>query len=133
LVRCALPLCPARAGDCSPSIPRNPSLVASSSIAGDIKIKLVDIELLTIQIRLVVASVEKAREMGLDWWTTNADLRGRPAAIAHLAWPDPSAVIPSRDDGEQGVRDGLPDHRDPSSRRGGATAIASVDPSGASR
>ncbi len=38
-------------------------------IAGDIKIKLVNIELLTIQIRLVVASVDKAREMGLDWWT----------------------------------------------------------------
>jgi len=52
-------------------------------IAGDIKIKLVDIELLTIQIRLVVASVDKAREMGLDWWTTNADFRGKPAAIAH--------------------------------------------------
>ena len=44
-------------------------------IAGDIKIKLVDIELLTIQVRLVVASVDKAREMGLDWWTTNPDLR----------------------------------------------------------
>lgn len=40
-------------------------------IAGDIKIKLVDIELLTIQIRLVVASVDKAREMGLDWWTSD--------------------------------------------------------------
>ena len=47
-------------------------------IAGDIKIKLVDIELLTIQIRLVVASVEKAREMGMDWWTTNPDFRSRP-------------------------------------------------------
>ncbi len=46
-------------------------------IAGDIKIKLVDIELLTIQIRLVVASVEKAREMGMDWWTTNPDFRSR--------------------------------------------------------
>jgi hypothetical protein len=44
-------------------------------IAGDIEIKLVDIELLTIQIRLVVASVEKAREMGMDWWTTNPDFR----------------------------------------------------------
>jgi gas vesicle protein GvpA/GvpJ/GvpM family len=43
-------------------------------IAGDIKIKLVDIELLTIQIRLVVASVDKAREMGIDWWTMNPDL-----------------------------------------------------------
>jgi hypothetical protein len=44
-------------------------------IAGDIKIKLVDIELLTIQIRLVVASVDKAREMGMDWWTNNTDFR----------------------------------------------------------
>ena len=44
-------------------------------IAGDIKIKLVDIELLTIQIRLVVASVDKAREMGMDWWTNNADFQ----------------------------------------------------------
>ncbi len=37
-------------------------------IAGDIKIKLCDIELLTIQIRLLIASVDKAREMGLTWW-----------------------------------------------------------------
>ncbi|MBI5114957.1 gas vesicle protein [Candidatus Poribacteria bacterium] len=41
-------------------------------IAGDIRIKLVDIELLTIQIRLVIASVDKAREMGMDWWTTSS-------------------------------------------------------------
>jgi len=40
-------------------------------IAGDIKIKLVDVELLTIQIRLVITSVDKAREIGLDWWATN--------------------------------------------------------------
>jgi Gas vesicle protein. len=43
-------------------------------IAGDIKIKIVDIELLTIQIRLLVCSVEKAREMGIDWWMTNSYL-----------------------------------------------------------
>jgi len=40
-------------------------------IAGDIKIKLVDVELLTIQLRLVICSVEKAREMGIDWWVNN--------------------------------------------------------------
>lgn len=40
-------------------------------IAGDIKIKLVDVELLTIQIRLVVCSVDKAKEMGMDWWVNN--------------------------------------------------------------
>ncbi|WP_250847004.1 gas vesicle protein [Aquisphaera insulae] len=47
-------------------------------IAGDIKIKLVDIELLTIQIRLVVASVEKAREMGMDWWSSNSAFQSKP-------------------------------------------------------
>jgi len=36
----------------------------------------------TIQIRLVVASVEKAREMGMDWWTTNPDLRSQVGATA---------------------------------------------------
>lgn len=40
-------------------------------IAGDIRIKLVDVELLTLQIRLVVCSVDKAKEIGLDWWTHN--------------------------------------------------------------
>ena len=37
-------------------------------IAGDIRVNLLDIELLTIKIRLLVASVDKAREMGIDWW-----------------------------------------------------------------
>lgn len=40
-------------------------------IAGDIKVKLVDIELLSLQIRLVICSVDKAREMGIDWWVNN--------------------------------------------------------------
>ncbi|NIY70258.1 gas vesicle protein [Streptomyces malaysiensis] len=37
-------------------------------IAGDIQINLLDIELLTIKIRLLVASVDRAKEMGIDWW-----------------------------------------------------------------
>ncbi|KMS68790.1 hypothetical protein ACM01_37860 [Streptomyces viridochromogenes] len=37
-------------------------------IVGDIKINLLDIELLTIKLRLLVASVDKAREIGIDWW-----------------------------------------------------------------
>ena len=49
-------------------------------IAGDIKIKLVDIELLTIQIRLVVCSVDKALEMGMDWWTSNSAFQSKPVA-----------------------------------------------------
>ncbi len=40
-------------------------------IAGDIKVKIVDIELLTIQIRLLVCSVDKAKEIGVDWWVNH--------------------------------------------------------------
>jgi gas vesicle protein GvpA/GvpJ/GvpM family len=48
-------------------------------IAGDIQLNLLDIELITIKIRLLVASVDRAREMGINWWesdptlTVNAD------------------------------------------------------------
>jgi len=37
-------------------------------IAGDIRIQLADVELLNIKIRLLVASVDKAMEMGINWW-----------------------------------------------------------------
>lgn len=40
-------------------------------IAGDIRVNLLDIELLTIRIRLLVVSVDKAAEMGIDWWRTD--------------------------------------------------------------
>ena len=46
-------------------------------IAGDIKIKLVDVELLTLQIRLVICSVDKAKEMGMDWWANTPALTSR--------------------------------------------------------
>ena len=43
-------------------------------VAGDIRIRLADVELLTIQIRLLVCSVDKAEEIGLDWWKTDPRL-----------------------------------------------------------
>lgn len=46
-------------------------------IAGDIKINLLDIELLTIKLRLVVASVDRAKEMGIDWWESDPALSSR--------------------------------------------------------
>jgi hypothetical protein len=45
-------------------------------IAGDIQINLLDIELLTIKLRLVVASVDTARRMGIRWWETDPMLAG---------------------------------------------------------
>ena len=43
-------------------------------IAGDIKIQIADIDLLTIKIRLLVASVDKALEMGINWWQQDSSL-----------------------------------------------------------
>ena len=45
-------------------------------IAGDIQINLLDIELLTVKIRLLIASADKAREMGIDWWQNDPFLSG---------------------------------------------------------
>lgn len=46
-------------------------------IAGDIQIKLADVELLTIKIRLLIASVDKAKEMGINWWETDSYLSSK--------------------------------------------------------
>src|ERR1700756_4247957 len=48
-------------------------------VAGDIRISLAEVELLTIRIRLLVCSLDKAREMGIDWWQHDRHLSpGRP-------------------------------------------------------
>jgi len=53
-------------------------------IAGDIQINLLDIELLTIKLRLLVASVDKAKEMGIDWWESDPALTSGARAEAKL-------------------------------------------------
>src|SRR5688500_19032807 len=52
-------------------------------VGGDIKISLAEVELLTIRIRLIVCSLDKAREIGLDWWMYDRHLSpGRSASSA---------------------------------------------------
>ncbi|KAB8139226.1 gas vesicle protein [Gracilibacillus oryzae] len=46
-------------------------------IAGDISVGIADVELLTIKIRLIVASVDKAKEIGMDWWETDPYLSSK--------------------------------------------------------
>jgi hypothetical protein len=58
-------------------------------IAGDIRIRLVEVELLTINIRLLISSVDKAREMGIDWWSHNTFLTQPPRPVAPVM---PAAV-----------------------------------------
>jgi hypothetical protein len=51
-------------------------------IAGDIQINLLDIELLTIKLRLIVASIDKAKEMGIDWWESDPALNANTGRLA---------------------------------------------------
>jgi Gas vesicle protein len=50
-------------------------------IAGDIQVNLLDIELLTIKLRLVVASLETAKEVGIDWWENDPWLTGKKSNL----------------------------------------------------
>jgi hypothetical protein len=59
-------------------------------VAGDIKINLANVELLTIQIRLLVCSIDKAEQIGLNWW------RADPRLSASAAAEFPSAELESR-------------------------------------
>src|SRR5437773_11726576 len=45
-------------------------------VAGDVAINLLDIELLTIKLRLLIASADKAKELGIDWWSRDPSLSG---------------------------------------------------------
>ena len=61
-------------------------------IAGDIKIRLVEVELLTLQIRLVICSVDKAKELGMDWWVA------KPAFSAQAPSEDLTASLSKIDE-----------------------------------
>jgi Gas vesicle protein len=55
-------------------------------VAGDIQVNLLDIELLTIKLRLVIASLETAREVGIDWWENDPWLNtsaARRSVVGH--------------------------------------------------
>ena len=73
-------------------------------IAGDIRVNLLDIELLTIKIRLLIVSVDKAQEMGIDWWRNDPMLtteragarRGEPAAAGAGRGPRGRRVVEVR-------------------------------------
>jgi hypothetical protein len=62
-------------------------------IAGDIKVSLAEVELLTIRIRLLVCSLDKAQEIGLDWWRYDRDLSPGVARAALEEQQDLRAAI----------------------------------------
>lgn len=66
-------------------------------IGGDVKISLAEVELLTIRIRLIVCSLDKAREIGLDWWTYDRHLApGKVAAAEREALEERIRVLERR-------------------------------------
>jgi Gas vesicle protein len=75
-------------------------------IAGDIQINLLDIELLTVKLRLLVASADKAREMGIDWWQGDPFLSRRAqnggSLESRLRRLESAAGLPTDDAGEDG-------------------------------
>jgi hypothetical protein len=62
-------------------------------IAGDIKVSLAEVELLTIRIRLLVCSLDKAQEIGLDWWRYDRDLSPGAAKAALAEHEDLRAEV----------------------------------------
>jgi hypothetical protein len=74
-------------------------------IAGDIKISLVDIELLSIQIRLVICSVDKAKEMGMDWWVNHPVFSAQKAPAALEAESVLSRIEQRLESLEKSIRD----------------------------
>jgi hypothetical protein len=57
-------------------------------VAGDIQINVLDIELLTIKLRLLIASADKAKEMGIDWWEGDPFLSSRARSDGQLRLED---------------------------------------------
>jgi hypothetical protein len=75
-------------------------------VAGDIRVNLNDVELLTIKIRLIVCSVDKAQEMGMDWWK-NADYlnAGHGSRLSEgAAGASEAGTTEASDDGGSGKR-----------------------------
>jgi hypothetical protein len=64
-------------------------------VAGDVKISLAEVELLTIRIRLIVCSIDKAQQIGLDWWR-NDRYFAPPDAPRAVAPPVPSPARADR-------------------------------------
>src|ERR1700736_5247585 len=70
-------------------------------IAGDIKINLANVELLTIQIRLLICSIDKAEQIGLNWWKTDPRL-STYAASAALAQSTHAASATKKEESRHG-------------------------------
>ena len=71
-------------------------------VVGDIKINLANVELLTIQIRLLICSIDKAEQIGLDWWRTDPRLSTAASKPPALTQPKHAASAPRSQESSHG-------------------------------
>ena len=71
-------------------------------VVGDIKINLANVELLTIQIRLLICSIDKAEQIGLDWWRTDPRLSSSATKSPALSQPKHAASAPRSQESSHG-------------------------------
>jgi hypothetical protein len=93
-------------------------------IAGDIRVNLLDIELLTIKLRLIIASVETARELGIDWWENDPWLTSnhRELEEENRRLRDRVAELEDGGAGRREIRARPAERRDERSERGRGSA-----------
>ena len=102
-------------------------------IAGDIQINLLDIELLTIKLRLLIASVERAQEMGINWWESDPTLSSDAQELedenrdlrARLDRLEKAAGLPAPREGEEVI---LEEHRREEVVAGEGVEVEGVEP-----
>ena len=71
-------------------------------VVGDLKIHLANVELLTIQIRLLICSIDKAEQIGLDWWRTDPRLSTAASKPPALSQPKHAASAPRSQESSHG-------------------------------
>jgi hypothetical protein len=82
-------------------------------VAGDIKVSLANVELLTIQLRLVICSIDKAEAIGINWWRSDRFYSSDPRAVASQEYDALKARITELETklNERGLPSGKPGER----------------------
>src|SRR5205807_8332909 len=73
-------------------------------IAGDVRISLANVELLTIRIRLLVCSVDKAEQIGMNWWKYDPNLTAPVPRRALAVGRPPAKLVPGAKSRSRKVR-----------------------------
>jgi hypothetical protein len=71
-------------------------------VVGDIKINLANVELLTIQVRLLICSIDKAESIGMNWWRTDPRFSTPAPAPAAITQPTPASSASRKQESRHG-------------------------------